>query len=189
MCLLCLLEEKLCYLVGQLPFEYVAHESFADVSTTSFVAEDVAKCWVAAVECLSVVKAGVAACAKDADDAGLLLAYASGSSEHVAFHMDVSSGADCPTKCICHNGGFFGGASGSIKMDGMDGFCRLSQSGEQFMLQNGTDGVFVLLERVDALGVYHLCAVFDGTPSCLGGAAVCDEGHYLVVWWFGCLVL
>lgn len=89
-----LVEEGSADVVGELAFEDVAHEAFADVGSAAFVAKDVAEGGDALVEGMPVVVAGVAACAEDGDDAALSSAEPSGGAEHVALYFDFGGGAD-----------------------------------------------------------------------------------------------
>lgn len=51
---------------------------------------------------------------------------------------------------------------------------------QQFVLENRTDFLLILLERVDSLGVYYVLRVFGKAPCCFGGATVSNEGHGVV---------
>ena len=118
--LVCLVEEEVAEVFGQLLLEDVTHEPFADVGTAAFVAENVAEGRNGGVEGASVVVAGVAASAKNGDDAGLPLAESSCCTEHVALHVDVGILADGLMECLHHDGCFLRGASSAIKVDGGD---------------------------------------------------------------------
>ena len=135
-----------------MPFENVTYESLADIGSAAFVAQNVAEGRDARVEVASVVVAGVAACAEDADDAWLPSTQSTCSTEHVAFDVDAGSGADGGSQGCGHDGGFLRGATSTIEVNLLDGCRFFAECREKFVLQDGTDGSFVLLEGVDALG-------------------------------------
>ena len=66
----------------------------------------------------TVVLAGVAASAENADDAGLTLAHASGCSKHIAFYMDGGSGADDLPQRTGNDRCFLWSATSTIEVDG-----------------------------------------------------------------------
>ena len=115
--LLGLFKEEGLQILWQLTLEDVAHESLADVSSAAFVAKDVAQGRIAGMKGLSVVEAGVAPCAKDADDAWGVLAHASGGSQHVALHMDGGVRVDDLSEGAGHKGCLLRGASCAVEVE------------------------------------------------------------------------
>ena len=88
--------------------------------------------------------------------------------------MNLSGGTDRVLEASSYNGDFFGGATGTIEMDGGQ---RLivndsMELGHQFLAEHIADGVLVLLEGVDALGVDD-AALFCYTPCGFGRTAIC----------------
>ena len=48
---------------------------------------------------------------------------------------------------------------------------------KQFVMEDRTYFFFVLLERVNPLGVNHVSWIFNEAPCCFGGAAICNKSH------------
>lgn len=166
-------KENLADVGRQLLLEDVADQAFADAGSTAFVAQDVAKGRNAGVQPLAVVVAGIAARAENADGAGIVSARTSCRTQHIAFHMNLSGGADRVFEASSHDGGFFGGATGTIEIDGGQ---RLivndsMELGHQFLAEHITDGLLVLLEGVDALGVDD-APLLCHTPCGFGRTAI-----------------
>lgn len=117
LCLASFFKEEFPHVPWELLLEDVAHKPFAYICSAAFVAEDVAEGRVAGMEGGAVVITGVAACAEDADDAWFSLAHASGSSEHVALHVDGDIIADGLPQGLGNDGCFLGRAAGSVEVD------------------------------------------------------------------------
>ena len=83
--------------------------------------------------------------------------------------MNLSGGTDRILEACSHDGGFFGGATSTIEMDGGQ---RLivndsMELGHQFLAEHIADGLLVLQEGVETLGVDDV-ALFCHTPCGFG---------------------
>lgn len=170
----CFVEELLYYALGQLLFQDVTCQAFADVGSAAFVAQNVAEGGVACVECGAVVIAGVAACAQNADDAWLVLAQASCSAKYVAFDIDGGMGTDDLLERMGNDGRFLFGAAGSVEMDDGQWTTDTRQRttddgrelGEHFLFQGVADFFFCLLIGIDALCMEGVMPVSNEAPCC-----------------------
>ena len=122
--LLGLLEEELADVFWKLPFEYIAHQTFPHVGSTAFVAQNVTKRGDARMEAATVVVAGIAACAENADDASLMSAKTPCRTEHVTLYMNVGCGAEDLAQGFSHNGSLLWCASCSVEVNGREGWCE-----------------------------------------------------------------
>jgi hypothetical protein len=148
-----LLQELFFQSRGQLVFQNIPHQQFAEYGAAAFIAQDESQRGNAGRNFFPVIETGIGAGAKYADNPRIFSAQSAGCCRHIGMDFDCFC-VEIFTEGGLHRRNFFRQAAGSIKVERVE--CRRLQLRQQCCLYFISNFVFRLETGIHTLGSYLL---------------------------------